>query len=94
MKILLELTRTFPKFDVISLASGEKLLKFIENSCHVDLIWMQLGIENLLGHINRVGDNNDLRDVFFVASLTKSTPNSEEFCFGAGNVGHMMNRLD
>ena len=41
-----------------------------------------------------VGNDNDLRDVFFVASLTKSVPNSEEFCFGAGDVGCMMNCLD
>jgi len=41
-----------------------------------------------------VGDDNDLRDVFFVASLTKSVPNSEEFCFGTGDVGHMINHLD
>ena len=94
MKISLESTRAFPKFDVISLASGEELLKFIEDSCHVDLIWMQLGIENLLGYIDGVGDNNDLRDVFFVASLTKSVPNSEEFCFSAGDIGCIMNCLD
>ena len=55
---------------------------------------MQLGIENLLGYMNGVGDDNDLRDVFFITSLTKSAPNSEEFCFGAGDVGCMMNRLD
>ena len=94
MKIPLESTRAFPKFDVISLASGEELPKFIEDSCHVDLIWVQLGIEYLLGHMDGVGDDNDLRDVFFVASLTKSAPNSEEFCFSAGDVGHMMNHLD
>jgi len=41
-----------------------------------------------------VGDDNDLRDVFFVANLTKSIPNGEEFCFSAGDIGRMMNRLD
>jgi len=94
VKIPLELTRAFPKFDVISLTSGEELPKFIEDSCHVSLIWMRLGIENLLGCMDGVSDNNDLRDVFFVASLTKSAPNSKEFCFSAGDVGHVMNCLD
>jgi len=94
VKIPLESTRAFPKFDVISLASGEELPKFIEDSCHVNLVWMQLGIENLFGRMDGVGDNNDLRDVFFVASLTKSAPNSEEFCFSTGDVGCVMNHLD
>jgi len=41
-----------------------------------------------------VSDNDDFRYIFFVASLIKSTPNHEEFHFGAGDVGHMINCLD
>jgi len=55
---------------------------------------MRLSIKNLLGYVDGVSDDNDLRDVFFVASLTKSIPNSKEFCFGAGDIGHVMNCLD
>ena len=36
----LELTRAFPKFDMISLALGEELPKFLKDSYRVDLIWM------------------------------------------------------
>jgi len=41
-----------------------------------------------------VGDDDDFRYIFFVASLIKSTPNREEFHFGAGDVGCMMNYLN
>ena len=41
-----------------------------------------------------VGDNNDSRYIFFTASLINSTSNHEKFCFGAGNVGRVMNCLD
>ena len=38
MKIPLESTRAFPKFNMISLALGEELSKFLKDSCRVDLI--------------------------------------------------------
>jgi len=79
---------------MISLALGEELPKFFKDSCSVDLIWVRLCIKYLLGHVDGVGDNDDFRYVFFVASLIKSTPNCEKFCFGAGDVGHVMNRLN
>ena len=89
-----ELTRAFPKFDVISLAGSKKLSKFIKDGRHVDLIQMGLGIEYLLSRMNGVSDDNDFRDVFFAASLADATSNSEKFCFCAGDKGHMMNCLD
>ena len=60
MKFLPESTRIFPKFNVISLADSKKLLKFIKDGGHIDLIWIGLGIEYLLGCMNEVGDDNDL----------------------------------
>jgi len=89
-----ESTRAFPKFNVISLASSKKLPKFIKDGRHVDLIWMGLGIEYLLGHMNGVSDDGDFRDVFFAASLANTTSNSEKFCFCAGDKGCMINRLN
>jgi len=94
MKVLLESTRALPEFNMISLILGEKLLKFFKDSCSVDLIWMQLCIEYLLGHMDGVGDDDDSRYIFFDASLINFTPNHEKFCFGAGNIGHVMNYLD
>ena len=87
-------TRAFPKLNVISLAGSKKLPKFIKDGRRVNLIWMGLGIEYLLGCMNGVSDNDDFRDVFLAASLANTTSNSEKFCFCAGNKGHMMNHLD
>jgi len=94
MEVLLESIRALPKFDMISLALGEELPKFFKDSCSVDLIWVQLCIKYLLGCVDGVGDDNDFRYIFFVASLIKSTPNRKEFRFSAGDIGHMMNCLD
>ena len=55
---------------------------------------MGLSIKYLLSRMNGVGDDNDLRDVCFVASLVNTTSNSEEFCFCAGDKGYMMNYFD
>ena len=91
MESLSETTRAFPKFNVIFLAGSKKLPKFIKNGRHVDLIWIGLGIEYLLGHMNGVSDNNDFS---FVASLANTASNSKKFCFCTGNKGHVMNHLD
>ena len=87
MKVPLKSTRALPKFDMISLALGEELPKFFKDSCSMDLIWVRLCIEYLLGHIDGVSDDDDFRYVFFVASLIKSTPNCKKFHFSAGDVG-------
>jgi len=79
---------------VIFLADSKKLPKFIKDGRHVDLIQMGLSIKYLLGRMNGVGDNDDFRYVFFVASLANTTSNSEKFCFCAGDKGCMMNRLN
>ena len=55
---------------------------------------MRLCIEYLLGHMDRVSSDNDFRYIFFVAGIIKSIPNCEKFCFGAGDVGCVMNCLD
>ena len=94
MKVLLELTRAFSKFNMISLVLREELPKFLKDSCRVDLIWIQLCIKYLLGHVDRVSNDNDFRYIFFVAGLIKSTPNHKKFRFGAGNIGHVINCLD
>ena len=94
MKSPPESTRAFSKFNVIFLAGRKKLLKFIKNGKHVDLIQIGLGIEYLLGCMNGVGDDNDFRDVFFAASLANTISNSEKFCFCAGDEDRMMNCLN
>ena len=94
MKSPPESTRAFSKFNVIFLAGRKKLLKFIKNGKHVDLIQIGLGIEYLLGRMNGVGDDNDFRDVFFAASLANATSNSKKFRFCAGDKGCVMDYLD
>ena len=89
-----ESTRAFPKFDVIFLAFSEKLPKFVKDDRHVDLIWMGLGIKYLLSRMNGVGDDNDFKDVCFVASLVNTTFNNKKFCFCAGDKGCIKNYLD
>jgi len=87
-------TRAFPKFNVIFLAFSKKLPKFIKDDRCMDLIWMGLGIKYLLSCMNGVSNDNDFRDVRFVASLVNTTSNSEKFCFCAGDKGCMKNHLD
>ena len=94
MKSPPESTRAFPKFNVISLVGSKKLPKFIKDGRYVDLIWMGLGIEYFLGHMNGVSDDNDFGDVFFAACLANTASNSKKFCFCAGDKGHVMNCLD
>ena len=79
---------------MVSLAGSKKLPKFIKDGRRVDLIWMGLGIEYLLGHMNGVSDDNDFRDIFFAASLANTTSNNEKFCFYASDKGHVINCLD
>ena len=94
MKSLLESTRAFPKFDMISLASSKKLPKFAKDGCHVDLIWMGFIVEYLLSYIDGVGNDNDFGSVFFAICLTNTASHSEEFHFCVGDEGYMMNCLD
>jgi len=75
---------------MISLALGEELLKFFKDSCSMDLIWVRLCIEYLLGHVDGVSNDDDFRYIFFVASLIKSTSNHKKFRFSAGDVGHIV----
>ena len=89
-----KLTRALPKFDMIVLEFSEKLPKFVKDDRCVNLIGMGLSIEYLLSRINGVGNDNDFRDVCFVASLVNATSNSEEFRFSAGDKGHVMNCFD
>ena len=89
-----ELTRIFPKFDVIFLVFSEKLPKFTKDDRYVDLIWIGLGIKYLLSHMNGVGNDNDFRDVCFVASLINTASNNKKFCFCASDKDCVMNRFD
>jgi len=90
----LHLSRLGHSQNSIFLAFSEKLPKFVKDDRHVDLIRMGLGIKYLLSHMNGVSDDNDFRDVCFVASLVNTASNSEKFCFCAGDKGCMMNCLN
>jgi len=55
---------------------------------------MGLSIEYLLSCVNGVGDDDDFGDVFLVADLINAASDNKEFCFSAGDEGHMMNCFD
>jgi len=89
-----ELARAFPEFDRVSLACSKKLLKFAKDGYHIDLIQMGFIVEYLFSHMDGVSDDDDFGNVFFATCLTNTTSHGKEFCFGAGDKGHVVNHLD
>jgi len=57
----------------------------------MNLEGMNFTIEDFLGHMNRVGYNNDLGDIVYEASLVYSTSDSKQLHFCHCYKGHMMN---
>ena len=43
--------------------------------------------------MNRVGDNNDLRNAIMIWGLVDTTPNGKELCFSTSNIDHMIDNL-
>ena len=94
MKSPLELARAFSEFDRVSLACSKKLLKFAKDGCHMDLIQMGFIVKYIFSRMDGVSDDDDFGNVFFATCLTNTASHGKEFCFGAGDKGHMVNRLD
>jgi len=63
MKSPSEFARAFPEFNGIGFIRREKCTQFAEYSSRVDLVRMGSTVEYFLGHMNRVGYNDDFRDI-------------------------------
>ena len=94
MKSLFEMAGAFPKFNRIFLTCSEKLLKFMKDSCHADLIWMDFIVKYLLCHMDGVSDNNDFGNVFLVVYLVNTVSNGKELCFCASDKSCVVNHLN
>ena len=55
--------RTFPELNRVGVISNEEILQIVENCSRVNLEWMRSSIENFLGHVNGVCNNNDFGDI-------------------------------
>ena len=54
------------------------------------LVRVQQCVEYLLGHMNRISDNDNLGNVFLGTDLVDAIPNHEKFCFSSCNEGHIV----
>ena len=78
-----EFTRTFPELNRIGVISDEEVLKVVEDCSGMDLKWMRTRIENFLGHIDGIRNDDDLGDIIQQTCLVDATPYSEKFCLRA-----------
>jgi len=58
-----ESARTFPELNRIGVVSNEEILQIVENCSRVNLEWMRSSIENFLGYVNEVCNDNDFGDI-------------------------------
>ena len=54
---------------------------------------MQWKVENFFGHMDRIGNDNDLGDVIMIWNLVYTIPNSKQFCFSTSDMNCMMKGL-
>ena len=93
MKSPIETAGTLPKLDDVVLVFSEESVYFMENDCHVELIWMGFTVKDLLCSVNGIGNNYDFGYVIFAVCLVDTTSNSKKFCFSTHDVRCMMNCL-
>ena len=60
---LFESARTFPELNRIGVVSNEETLQIVENCSRVNLEWMRSSIEDFLGHMNGVHNDDDFGDI-------------------------------
>ena len=86
--------RTISEIDVIFDTNFEKTPKFLRDSCRMSLIRVRQRIEDSFCSIDRVGDDNDVFNIWSVDGLINSTSNGEQLSLSNGNVGGLINSLD
>jgi len=72
-----ESTRIFPELNRIGVVSNEEIPQIVENCSRMNLEWMRSSIENFLGHMNGVRNNNDFGDIIQRTCLVDATPYSK-----------------
>ena len=77
MKLLFEMTRTFPEFNGIVDVTVKEIAKIIKNDHWLNLEEMNRWIKNSFDHMNGVSDNDDLGNIVEVWWLIDTTPNSK-----------------
>ena len=91
MESPLEFTWALPESDDIRLVRVEKFPQFIQDSSSMNLEGIDFTIKDFLGCMNRVGYNNDLRDIISRASLIYAASDSKQLRFCCCYKGCMMN---
>ena len=72
-----EFTRTFPELDGIGFIGSEEIPKISEDSNGMNLEWMRTRVEDLLGHVNGIRNDDDLGYIIQRARLIDATSDSE-----------------
>ena len=88
------MTRAFPKFNGIFMIFVKEMLQFANNGHGMRLEWMQFAVKYFLCGMDRIGDDNDFKHIFFNAGLIDATSNSEQFCFCTCYKCCMMNHFN
>ena len=66
-------------------------MKIRKYGCWLNLIRIYRQIEDFSGHMNRVGDNDNLENAIKIWGLVDTASDNKKFCFSACDVNHMMN---
>ena len=77
VEFLFEFTRTFPELDGIGFIGSAEIPKISEDSDRMNLERMRTRVEDLLGHMNGIRDNDDLGYIIQRAHLVDTTSDSE-----------------
>ena len=94
MKSPSEFARAFPEFNGIGFIRREECTQFAEYSSRVDLVRMGSTVKYFLGHMNRVGYNNNFGNIIDGACLIDTASDSKKFNFHTCYEGSMMNCFD
>jgi len=72
-----EFTRTFPELDRIGFVGSEEILKISKDSDGMNLERMRTRVEDFLGHMNGIRDDDDLGYIIQRTHLVDATSNGE-----------------
>ena len=87
------MTRALPKFNGVIMMLKEELMKFSENGDWMDLKRMWWRIEDLLGYMNGISDDNNFGNAILIWGLVDPTPNGKKFGFRTRDMNSMVNSL-
>jgi len=72
-----EFTRTFPELDRIGFVGSEEVPKITEDSDGMNLKRMRTRVEDFLGHMNGIRNNDNFGYIIQRTCLVNATSNSE-----------------